>query len=186
MNRFEPTAPEEALITTWHNPTDHEMYVDVYVGSGVHKNNERRATRYRFPKHADTQVPSQFDNAIQLIQCGMDECRQHGTWCAKGHRGTVVGGSCPQLQKKGTEGVAGLLPCLNPMLAQEIAAAAEVASQDLARRKAEDAMMLARKRQQDASDALLDAQTRNAAAAANAAADLVLKQVAALHSPAKK
>lgn len=167
MNRYEPNAPEEATVTTWHNPTDHEMFVDVYNGTGIHKNNERRATRYRFPKRADTQVPSRFDNAIQLIQCGLDECRQDGTWCNKGHRGTVVGGLAPQLQKKGTEAVANMLPCLNPDLAQETAAAAEVAVQDLARRKAEDAMMLARKRQQDATDAL-EAATRPAATAPHA------------------
>jgi len=169
MNRFEPNAPEEASITTWHNPTDLDMHIDVYLGGGTHHNNERRATRYRFPKHADTFVPSQFDNAIQLIHCGLDECRQDGTWCTKGHHGTVVGGSCPMLQKKGTEAVATLLPCLDPLLAQKKAADAELATQDIARRFAEDAMMLAKKRAMDATDAMLEQATRPVAAAAAAA-----------------
>ena len=167
MNRYEPTAPEEATVTTWHNPTDYEMFVDVYNGTGVHKNNERRATRYRFPKRSDTQVPSRFDNAIQLIQCGLDECRQDGTWCNKGHHGTVVGGLAPLLQKKGTEIVATLLPCLDPMLAQKKAADAELATQDIARRYAEDAMMLAKHKSMEAA-AAMEIATRPATSVASA------------------
>jgi len=73
------------------------------------------------------------------------------------------------LQKKGTEAVATLLPCLDPLLAQKKAADAELATQDIARRFAEDAMMLAKKRAMDATDAMLEQATRPVAAAAAAA-----------------
>lgn len=159
QGRMDPLAPVEERYTTWHNPTDHQMHVDVFLGTGRHNNNESRPTRFYFEPHKDTSVPSRFDDAIQKVQCTRDECRQAGIFCRKGHKGTIVGGSAPQLQNKGSSELAVLPDHLDPLKAAKKEAEAQVAAQDIARRAAEQAMLLAKKQAMDAEEAL-EAATR--------------------------
>lgn len=147
--RRQPLAPHEEKFTTWHNPTDHEQKIDVFYGAGV--GNEERPTRYIVPSKGDLEIPSRWDSAIHRVQCADDTCRRIGSgFCTRDHAGTVIGGIAPQLQKKGQR--AQLLPALDPTAAEKLQKAAEVAAASIARRDAENTMLLAESRRRELED----------------------------------
>lgn len=149
--RYDTVAPQSERLTTWHNPTDHDMRVDVWYGNNGHYN-EPKPTRLTFPAHQDVTHPSRFDNAIQLVQCTEEDCRRATpSWCTRGHIGTVIGGAAPQLQHRGWETI--LPDHLDPARAERKEKEAELAAASIAARRAEDAMLIAEARKREIDDA---------------------------------
>lgn len=145
--RFDARAPQEQTYTTWFNPTDTDMHVDVYDGTGRHQNNEPNATRYIFRSKSETVVPSKFDNAIQRVRCDKEECQRDGRtngFCMKGHRGQIIDGKAVLLQHKGFAELRELPDALDPTLSAKRAADVELAVAAIQRKSAEDAMILAK------------------------------------------
>ena len=136
MQQQRSAPPRREQYTTWVNPTDTAMFVEVYNG------NEAVPTRYDFPPHEEVQVPSRFDTAIHRGQCGQRECQNKGGWCLNAdHRANVVGGLAPMLQRKGSNWK--VLPALDPLQAELEATKAQLVAESIVRKKAEDAQILA-------------------------------------------
>jgi hypothetical protein len=106
--------PEEQRFTTWRNPTDHEMRVDVYESHG-------RRKRFVFPPKREVNVPSEYDHAIH------DE-----------RDGIIVGGLAPLLQRAVGQGV--LHSALDPEEAARKAALEESERAVLAKKAADEVL----------------------------------------------
>jgi len=90
----EPSEPQEAKSTTWHNPTSKEQKVVVHE--------DGRRVMYPVPAHGDKEIPSRHDLAIHRVQCKDEGCRAGGKgFCLLGHPGVVQGGIAPQLVRVG-------------------------------------------------------------------------------------
>jgi hypothetical protein len=147
-----PQAPRQEQYTVWYNPTDQTFKADVFYA------NEAVPTRFTFAPKQEVEVPSRFDSAIQKAQCGERACQLKGGWCNDpSHAANVIGGLVPLLQRKGANWKT--LPALDPMLAELEAAKAQIAAETLARKRAEDATLLAAARAQEL-EAQLEAATR--------------------------
>lgn len=137
--------PRIASFSKWRNPTKSLMHVDVHEGEGA----ARTTTRYEFPPGETVSVPSQYDRAIHMVDCGRDEChrspvRGAGYFCLKGHSGVIMGGLAPLLVRVGAEET--LLEALDPALQERKAAEADEAANAIMLTRAENAILLARKR----------------------------------------
>jgi hypothetical protein len=158
--------PRTETNTIWYNPLDVPQRVRVFYGDGA--KNERVPTEYVFAPKTDTQVPSRFDSAIQVVHCAEDSCRLKapGYCINQHHEGTVTGGLAPQLLRKGQ--VAKLLPALDPSYAELEEVKSQLAAQNIARVAAENAQVIAESRRQELeaelakknADERLDAATR--------------------------
>lgn len=76
-----------------------------------------------FEPHSETSVPREFRNDIQVVQCSDPECqaspRTRGR-CPKDHAGIVIGGKCPGLRRKGTEGIVHIPECFDANLIEVV------------------------------------------------------------------
>lgn len=80
---------ETQTFTTWRNPTQHAMHVDIFESPG------RPKKRYVFPPGKEVQVPSEHHRAIHDVRDGV-----------------IVGGLAPLLERATPDGV--LHPALDP------------------------------------------------------------------------
>jgi hypothetical protein len=109
-----PYAPvdhqETVAETIWHNPTEKDVVLDLYVGipnnlrglvrSGKRLTWEQRTGKRRYIIKAKSRraIPSEFDMAIQHMQCQdpSGECSQKPFECKnRAHRRTIIGGLAP-------------------------------------------------------------------------------------------
>ncbi len=104
---FDPSEPQEQTFTTWRNPLDRDVNLDLYVGSHIvnGKTNHSPFHRYVVPAGATKQIPREFDDAIAKLH-------EHGM---------VVSGKAPFMQRVGVETE------LHPALAVDAPAPAEPA-----------------------------------------------------------
>jgi hypothetical protein len=111
--------PHEERITTWRNPTRHDMRVDIHDTPG-------RKKRYSIAAGKETQIPSEYDRAIHDVRDGV-----------------IVGGLAPLLERVVPDGV--LHPALDPEEAARKAASLESERALLAKKAADDVLAAARK-----------------------------------------
>ena len=164
--------PRTETRTAWHNPLDVPQRVDVRYGD------ERTPTRFEWPPHSTLEVDSRFDSVIHRVQCEEQECRNHAPgFCTKNHRGIILGGAAPQLQREGSTSI--LAPSLDPKLAEKQALAAQVAAASIARTNQENAMMIAEARRLE-----LEAEEKRVAPTA-APSDAELEALTRPEPPAK-
>src|SRR5258708_40280248 len=90
-NNLTYNQPIEEKFSVWHNPLDHDQYVDILHGT------ERIPRRYTIKPGEKATIPSRFDNAIHTLS-------RDGS--------TIVGGLAPQLIKEGAK--TKLDPVLDP------------------------------------------------------------------------
>ena len=85
----DPNEPQEQTFTTWKNPLDRDVNLDLYVGSHIvnGKSNHSPFHRYTVPAGATKQIPAEFDDAIAKLN-------EHGM---------VVSGKAPFMQRVGVE-----------------------------------------------------------------------------------
>jgi hypothetical protein len=105
---------EEQRLTTWRNPTDREMRVDLHDRPG-------RRKRFVFPPGQEVQVPSEFDRGIHDVRDGV-----------------TVGGLAPLLER--VSGQTPLHPSLDPEEAAR-KAAMEAAERTVIAKKAADEVL---------------------------------------------
>src|SRR5579859_3863901 len=113
------TEPQEQRLTTWRNPTRHEMHVDVHGAQG-------RFKRFVFPAGKEVQVPSEYDRAIHDVR-----------------EGVIVGGLAPLLERAMPDGA--LHPALDPEEAARKAAAAEAERAVIAKKAADEVLAKSKK-----------------------------------------
>jgi hypothetical protein len=111
--------PREERITTWRNPTRHEMRVDIHDTPG-------RKKRYTIPAGKETQIPSEYDRAIHDVRDGV-----------------IVGGLAPLLERVVPDGV--LHPSLDPEESARKASALESEKALLAKKAADEVLAATRK-----------------------------------------
>ncbi len=117
---FDPMQPQVRTNTTWVNPTDTLLKINVHVGSTP--GNPSGRAQYIFPPRGETIVPSEFDAAFHDVRDGL-----------------VVGGLAPQLRKKGSPDE--LHPALDIARSQEKAAAIQAEAALVARAAADSALV---------------------------------------------
>ncbi len=133
MSYSDPLAPPAQLFTTWVNPTERPVHLDLHVGSSV--TNKSGRVRYTVPTRGEATIPSEFDLGIQDVR-----------------NGEVVGGLGPMLIRKDNPAVvAGALDA-NRSRAKEAALEAEQAL--MAQRAAESAVLAAVAKGEEAKAAL--------------------------------
>lgn len=112
---YGPVDTEETVEeTVWHNPTEHDVVLDLYVGiqpnlrrfvlSGKKLTWEQRTGKRRYIIRAKTSraIPSEFDQGIQQMQCLDPEHSQRPFDCRdRTHRKMIVGGLAPHSLVKG-------------------------------------------------------------------------------------
>ena len=106
--------PQEQRLTTWRNPTRHEMRIDVHAAPG-------RFKRFVFPPGKEVQVPSEFDRAIHDVRDGV-----------------IVGGLAPLLERAVPDGV--LHSALDPEEAARKAATEEAEKAVIAKKAADEVL----------------------------------------------
>jgi hypothetical protein len=111
--------PQEQRFTSWRNPTQHDMKVDIYEAPG-------RRKRYVVPAGKETQIPSEYDGAIHDVRDGI-----------------IVGGLAPLLDKAVDSAV--LHPALDPQEAARKAALEEAEKAILAKKAADEVLASAAK-----------------------------------------
>ena len=111
--------PQEQRLTTWRNPTRHEMRVDVHDSPG-------RFKRFVFPPGKEVQVPSDYDRAIHDVRDGI-----------------VVGGLAPLLER--AIGDETLHPALDPEAAARKAADEEAERAVFAKKAADEVLAKSKK-----------------------------------------
>lgn len=132
-----PFAPQDhtetAEETVWQNPNDQDVVLDLYVGIPLHIPRpsktgraltwEQRTGKRRYIIRAKSEraIPSEFDRAIQHIQCMEAECSQRPFDCKdRGHRWTIVGGLAPHnVIHKGMQHRPVLSPALDDIAMRE-------------------------------------------------------------------
>ena len=114
--------------TEWHNPTKNRVTVVLHDESNK---------RFAFVvEPGDTKpLDSSYDRAIQIVDCGREECHNRGAgghYCNVGHEGSIQGGLAPMLKRVGKDDV--LIDELNVPLVEKqqlesrIVAAAQASS----------------------------------------------------------
>jgi hypothetical protein len=81
MHPYDPAEPKEQTFTKWHNPTDREVVLDLYVGPTAGPSGR---VRYRAAPGGDCIIPSEFDRGVQDVR-----------------EGVIVGGLGPTLKRVG-------------------------------------------------------------------------------------
>jgi hypothetical protein len=109
-----PSEPQEQRLTTWRNPTRHEMHVDIHHTQG-------RFKRFVFPPGKEVQVPSEYDRAIHDVRDGV-----------------IVGGLAPLLERAVPDGA--LHPALDPEEAARKTATEEAERAVLAKKAADEVL----------------------------------------------
>lgn len=105
---------EEQRFTTWRNPTEREMRIDIHDRPG-----KRR--RYTILPGQEIRIPGEYDRAIHDVR-----------------NGVIMGGLAPRLER--VAGNLPLHPCLDPVLAAE-KEAAEAAEAAVITKKAADEVL---------------------------------------------
>lgn len=80
--QFQPSIPQAPRFTRWHNPTDRDIVLDLYVGRDAGPTGRQR---YIVPSKGNADIPSNLDRGIQHI-----------------HDGVVEQGFAPSLRRIGT------------------------------------------------------------------------------------
>ncbi len=127
-----PNQPVVQTFTTWTNPTDAAVYLDIHVGATF--SNPSGRFRYVVPAHGEVQIPGEYDLAV------------HDT-----RDGVIVGGLGPQLRRK--DRVEQLHQSLDANKSAEKEAQAEAEQALIAKQAAEQAVMLAVSKKQAAVEA---------------------------------
>jgi hypothetical protein len=114
----------ETVFTQWHNPTKDTQRVVLHGPRG----------RFAFVLKPGETLPldSVYDRAIQVINCGREECQRRpagGFYCNAGHDGQVVGGAAPLLKRVGKSDR--LHHNLDPLLVEKKAAEEKVSAEAL-------------------------------------------------------
>lgn len=113
--------PVEETYTQWKNPLSQEQVVDIFHDGSP------RPTRYRWAPGETKQVSSRYDGAIHRV-----------------HHGVIIGGLAPQLIKVGSDEK--LDPALDTEGVAKREAEVEAARAALAKREAEDTLLVANAR----------------------------------------
>lgn len=124
----------EIRATRWLNPTSHSQRVILQHADG-------RQFQVTWEPGETKELPSDFDRAIHMVDCGQDACHQHGWFCTKGHDGLVQGGLAPLLVRVGAKDT--LQPDLDPSIAEKRAQEANMAAASLAKSAADQALVIA-------------------------------------------
>ena len=132
-----PFAPQDhvetAEETVWQNPGSEDVVLDLYIGIPMHVPRpaktgrpltwEQRTGKRRYIIRANSEraIPSEFDRAIQHIQCLDAECSQRPFDCKdRTHRWVIVGGLAPNsLIRKGMQHRPALSPALDDIAMRE-------------------------------------------------------------------
>jgi hypothetical protein len=128
-----PMQPQLQSFTTWVNPTDRDVVLDLHTGASPQNLSGR--VRYIVPANGEQIVPAEFDLGI------------HDT-----RDGVIVGGLGPQLRRKDKSEI--LHSSLDADKAAEREAAADAEKALIAKQAAEQAMMSAVAKQQAAAAAI--------------------------------
>jgi hypothetical protein len=139
----------ERKETQWHNPTPVAQSVVIRDGAPF---------AFTVPPGETKSLDSRYDHAVQMVDCGKDECHKKGWFCRGGHEGMVVGGGAPLLKRVGKKD--SLDPSLDPEFQKQKVIREEIDKEQ------ERELLLAKERERRAV-AAQDAQ-RPAAAAAQA------------------
>lgn len=78
--------------TKWHNPTDRPQTVIIQDGAPF---------AFTVAPGETSELDSRYDRAVQLIDCGRQDCHKKGWFCTEGHEGLIVGGQAPLLRRAG-------------------------------------------------------------------------------------
>jgi hypothetical protein len=97
----------ERRLTRWHNPTPNAMTVVIRDGNPF---------AFTVAAGETKELDSVYDHAVQMVDCGKDECHKKGWFCRAGHQGQVVGGGAPLLKRVGKTD--SLDPSLDPEAAK--------------------------------------------------------------------
>jgi hypothetical protein len=117
MNRYDDDA-EEQRLTTWRNPTRHDIKIDIHETPG-------RRKRYVVPAGKEVQIPSEHDRGIHDVRDGV-----------------IVGGYAPLLERVVSDGV--LHPALDPEEAAKKAALEEAEKTVIAKKAADEVLAQSR------------------------------------------
>ena len=113
MNRYDD-APEEQRLTTWRNPTRHDIKIDLHETPG-------RKKRFLVPAGKEVQIPSEYDRGIHDVRDGV-----------------IVGGYAPLLERVVSDGI--LHPALDPEAAAEKAALEQAEKTVIAKKAADEVL----------------------------------------------
>jgi hypothetical protein len=117
MSRYDDGA-EEQRLTTWRNPTRHDIKIDLHDTPG-------RRKRFVVPAGKEAQIPSEYDRGIHDVRDGV-----------------IVGGYAPLLERVVTDGV--LHPALDPEEAARKAALDEAEKAVIAKKAADEVLAQAK------------------------------------------
>jgi hypothetical protein len=106
--------PREERLTTWRNPTPHDIKIDLHAAPGHRK-------RYVVQAGKEAQIPSEYDRAIHDVRDGV-----------------IVGGLAPLLLRVVPDGE--LHPALDPEAAARKAALEEAERAVVAKKAADDVL----------------------------------------------
>lgn len=152
-------------FTRWTNPTNHVQRVILNGQNGPFK--------FELQPGETRELDSIYDRAIQMVDCGRDEChhkRAGGWYCAAGHPGSIQGGLAPLLRRLGKEDT--LDPTLDPALASKKLREAALAADAMVQKAREQALVVAANKldEEETQQALALERTRIARQAAAKAA----------------
>lgn len=102
--RTEFAGVAQQRTTSWHNPTKEVQRAVLFRDlKAMHPDRfGRDKFVFEVAPGGTVELDSQYDRALQLIDCGHNECHQKGGYfCVAGHEGTVVGGMLPRLRRVG-------------------------------------------------------------------------------------
>lgn len=119
---IDPMTPAEQTFSIWENPTEHNITLDLHVGSS--HNNLSGRVRYTVPAKGEKIIPTELDMGVHDVRDGV-----------------IVGGLGTLLRKRGS--VDALHPALDAARARETEAIAEAQAAMVAKAAAETAIMLA-------------------------------------------
>lgn len=127
--------PDETRDTMWKNPTDHDVVMDLHIGTNPLYGNGPRPTLHPFGKTREQRlgvkqfvvkagqtkaIPSEFDVGIQHRECRHPDCTSKKLYCLdKSHPSNIVGGLGPQLINLGMKVRPRLSPALDAMLSEK-------------------------------------------------------------------
>lgn len=110
----------ERRVTSWHNPTKDAQRVVLDDGNG-------RKFLFTVQPGETKELDSAYDRAIQMIDCGKDECHKRGWFCRNGHEGLIVGGGAPLLRRANRSDK--LDPSLDPVAVARKSVEAQIAQE---------------------------------------------------------
>jgi hypothetical protein len=159
--------------TIWYNPLDRDYTLDLYVGTKPMGNRhpprsheQRMGTRRYVIKSKDRRaIPSEFDIAVQHLQCTEYGCANRAHHCRNPkHRRVIVGGLGPHLQNLGLQNRPLMSDALNEHEAAK-KAAVERAKQALLETEAKKEALVIAQAELDQTKAELEAEKKRAAKA---------------------